>query len=310
MSSVRLLRSSDVPQAMLLKEAEGWNQTGQDWHRLLELAPDGCFGIEHEGRLVATTTTTSYGRELAWIGMVITAPEFRGRGLATRLLTAALEFLDARQIGCVKLDATSMGSGLYRKFGFVEECPVERWLRQPSPLGAPQIKPNSGDARPPRTGAAGQISESFCEAREFHPTSNIQNPTSALRAWDAPLDRRVFGADRSALLSKLAQIESALIRGSGYAMGRPGSRAAYFGPCVASGSQPARSLLEWFLARHASESIYWDILPENQEAVGLASHYGFARSRQLVRMARRCGSAPVLRPRPQEIYAIAGLEFG
>src|ERR1700730_7094689 len=104
MSPVRLLTPSDIPQAMLLKNAEGWNQTEQDWHRLLELSPDGCFGIEHEDKLVATTTTTSYGRELAWIGMVITAPEFRGRGLATRLLTAALEFLDARQIRCVKLD--------------------------------------------------------------------------------------------------------------------------------------------------------------------------------------------------------------
>ena len=254
---------------MLLKNAEGWNQTGQDWHRLLELSPDGCFGIEHEGRLVATTTTTSYGRELAWIGMVITAPEFRGRGLATRLLTAALEFLDARQTGCVKLDATSMGSGLYRKFGFVDESPVERWLRPPSPAADPQIKPNSGE-------------------------------------WDALVDRRAFGADRSALLSKLAPIESALIRGSGYAMGRPGSRAAYFGPCIASGSQPARSLLEWFLARHAGESIYWDILPENQAAAALAGHYGFARSRRLVRMARGSGAAP----RTQDIYAIAGLEFG
>jgi Predicted acyltransferase len=273
MSPVRLLKPADIPQAMRLKDAEGWNQTEQDWRRLLELAPGGCFGIEYEGRLVATTTTTSYGRELAWIGMVITAPEFRGRGLATRLLTAALEFLDARQTGCVKLDATGMGSGLYRKFGFVEECPVERWLRPPSPAGDPPIKPNSGE-------------------------------------WDALLDRLAFGADRSALLAKLAQMESALIRGAGYAMGRPGSRAAHFGPCIASGSQPAKSLLEWFLARHASESIYWDILPENQEAVALAGQYGFARSRQLVRMARRSGAAPGLPTRPREIYAIAGLEFG
>src|SRR5260370_30149455 len=116
--------------------------------------------------------------------MVITAPEFRGHGLATRLLSAALEFLDARQTRWVKLDASSMGTGLYRKFGFVDECPVERWLRRPA--AAPQIKPNSGD-------------------------------------WDATLDRPAFGADRSALLSMLAQIESFSIPGSGFAMGRPGS---------------------------------------------------------------------------------------
>src|SRR5260370_29973624 len=114
MSPVRLLKPSDIPQAMLLKDAEGWNQTEQDWRRLLELSPDGCFGIEHEGKLVATTTTTSYGRELAWIGIEITAPEFRGHGLATTLLSPALEFLDARQTRCVKMDPTSLGAGLYR----------------------------------------------------------------------------------------------------------------------------------------------------------------------------------------------------
>ncbi len=271
MSPVRLLKPPDIPQAMLLKDAEGWNQTEQDWRRLLELSPDGCFGIEHEGKLVATTTTTSYGRELAWIGMVITAPEFRGHGLATRLLSAALEFLDARQTRWVKLDATSMGTGLYRKFGFVDECPVERWLRRPA--GGPPVTPAGGE-------------------------------------WDATLDRRAFGADRSALLSMLARVESASITGSAYAMGRPGSRAAYFGPCVAADSEQARSLLEWFLSRHASESIYWDLLPENREAVELARHFGFARSRQLVRMARGSGAVPVLPTRPQEIYAIAGLELG
>src|SRR5260370_23323674 len=164
-----------------------------------------------------------------------------------------------------------MGIGLYRKFGFVDECPVERWLRPPS-------------SAPPVAAAAGE--------------------------WDATLDRRVFGADRSALLSMLAQVESASIPGSAYAMGRPGSHAAYFGPCVAADSEQARSLLAWFLARHASESIYWDLLPENQAAVNLASHYGFARSRQLVRMARGSGAVPALPTRPQEIYAIAGLELG
>jgi hypothetical protein len=35
MSQVRLLKFADIPQAMLLKQAVGWNQTEQDWGRLL-----------------------------------------------------------------------------------------------------------------------------------------------------------------------------------------------------------------------------------------------------------------------------------
>ena len=42
MSQVRLLTSSDIPQAMLLKQTVGWNQTEQDWLRVLELEPEGC----------------------------------------------------------------------------------------------------------------------------------------------------------------------------------------------------------------------------------------------------------------------------
>ena len=275
MSGVRLLRSSDIPQAMLLKQAVGWNQTERDWERLLDLEPEGCFGIEREGRLVATTTTTCYGRELAWIGMVITAPEFRGQGLASSLMRRALEFLDGRQIRCVKLDATSMGSGLYRKFGFEDECAVERWLR----------------------GGADGLAVCPDEVASYK--------------VDRELDRRAFGADRSRLLSVLARGESVSIPGSGYAMARPGANAAYFGPCVAAAPQTARSLLEWFLSRHSSEPVYWDLLPDNREAVRLARKFRFERSRELVRMARR-GTAeqPPLTPSVKEVYAIAGLEFG
>ena len=273
MSHVRLLTSSDIPQAMLLKQTVGWNQTEQDWLRVLELEPEGCFGIEHDGRLVATATSTCYGRELAWIGMVITTPEFRGQGLASRLMRRALEYLDGRQTQWVKLDATSMGSGVYRKLGFEDECPIERWLRAPAPVSASQLAEHGG--------------------------------------WDAALDRRAFGADRSRLLSKLAGGESFSIPGSGYAMGRPGAIAAYFGPCVAVSPRAASSLVESFLARHSGEPVYWDLLPENQEAVRLAQHFGFERNRQLVRMTRQgvAGARPVS-TRTQEVYAVAGLEFG
>jgi GNAT superfamily N-acetyltransferase len=273
MSEVRLLTSSDIPQAMALKQAVGWNQTEEDWLRVLELEPEGCFGIEHDGKLVATTTTTCYGGELAWIGMVITASEFRGQGLATSLMRRTLEFLDDRQTQWVKLDATSMGSGLYRKFGFEDECPVERWLRAPTAVSASR--------------------------------------SAEQGTWDAVLDRRAFGADRSRLLSKLAGGESFSIPGSGYAMGRPGAVAAYFGPCVAVSPQVARRLVESFLSRHSNEPIYWDLLPENREAVRLAQHFGFERSRELVRMTRRgvAGARP-LSTRTQEVYAVAGLEFG
>jgi hypothetical protein len=109
----------------------------------------------------------------------------------------------------------------------------------------------------------------------------------------------------------LAREESASIPRSGYAMGRPGANAAYFGPCVAATPQTAQSLLEWFLSRRSGEPVYWDLLPDNLEAVRLARKFRFERSRELVRMARRGTADPrPLTPSVDEVYAIAGLEFG
>lgn len=117
---------------MALKEEAGWNQTAEDWLKLFEAAPEGCFGIELEGVLAATTTAVCYGGELAWIGMVLTAGRFRRRGLASLLMTHTLDYLDD-QVDWIKLDATEMGRPVYRRFGFEEECAVERWLRDGSP---------------------------------------------------------------------------------------------------------------------------------------------------------------------------------
>lgn len=112
---------------MALSTVVGWNQVEADWRRLLELEPAGCFGIEADGRVAASATVVTYGRELAWIGMVLTLPEYRGRGFATQLMQRCLDYCDAGRVRTVKLDATDLGRPVYEKLGFVEEYVVERW---------------------------------------------------------------------------------------------------------------------------------------------------------------------------------------
>lgn len=269
---VRLLTPSDIPACMRLKDAAGWNQTETDWRNLLALAPDGCFGIDCDGELRATTTAVCFGQELAWIGMVLTQHEYQRRGLARRLMEHALEYLRKRSVAWIKLDATELGVPLYESLGFREEGKIERWIR---PKGAaPAHKTSAGRFAP-----------------------------------DSDLDREAFGADRSDLLRVLAGIESASIAGMGFAMGRPGSRAAYFGPCVARSPGAARDLVAWFLHRHAQEEIYWDILAAN--ATAIAQELGFARGRELVRMALSSVKSPAqLQNTDTLVFATAGFEFG
>ena len=108
-NGVRLLRPADLAVAVGLSTIAGWNQTEDDWRMLMELAPHGCFGIDAHGELVATATLLSYGTQLAWIGMVLTKREYRGRGFARTLVTHALQSADLKGIRTVKLDATEYG---------------------------------------------------------------------------------------------------------------------------------------------------------------------------------------------------------
>src|SRR5690348_1877706 len=81
----RNLTHADLSGAVALSSLAGWNQTADDWSLLLYLEPQHCWGIEMDGLLGATTTLVCHDRRLAWIGMVLTHPEFRRRGLARRL---------------------------------------------------------------------------------------------------------------------------------------------------------------------------------------------------------------------------------
>ena len=274
MGEVRLLTPQDIPGAMRLKDAAGWNQTPEDWRNVMTLAPDGCFGMESDGALRATATAVCYGRELAWIGMVLTDPAYRGRGLARSLMEHALGYLRARGVQWIKLDATDMGHALYERLGFRDESVIERWMRPPAPARPTSLRP-------------------------------------AVFEFDEALDRQAFGADRAALLHLLAGMESASIAGEGFAMGRPGSNAAYFGPCVARSAGPARDLLTWFVEQHQGESVYWDILPWNAEAVAIAREFGFERVRKLMRMTVEVGkNSPALAKRDELVFATAGFEYG
>jgi GNAT superfamily N-acetyltransferase len=270
---VRALGSADIPAAMHLTEAAAWNQTETDWHHLLRLAPEACFGAEYGGELAATVTAVCYERRLAWIGMVLTDPAYRRRGFARQLTEHVIEALTARQMEWLKLDATEMGVPLYRQLGFEPECGIERW--------------GTVAGQAPRIGELGWQGN-----------------------WRA-LDRRAFGADRSELLAMLAPLGAAAVGDGGYAMARPGSQAAYFGPCVSRRAEAARELLEWFLTRHPQEPVYWDLLPGNTEAVWLAREFGFAPLRRLVRMVRPgvSGAAPLALDDSQ-VFAIAGFEYG
>jgi GNAT superfamily N-acetyltransferase len=243
----RRLEAADLPALLALSRCAGWNQTAADWMTLLELQPDNCLGMDAGGQVIATATLFAYGKTLAWLGMVLTHPDHRRRGHATRLVGACLEAAAAQGISTVKLDATESGLPLYERFGFVRDQSIERW---------------SGHGI-----ADSAIQTMNCDGAQF------------------ALDRSAFGADRSLLLRRLVNNGSARVSEGGFAMMRPGDNAEYLGPCVARSKDIARLLAHDCLATSRTEC-FWDLLPANVAALELATEFGFQRARRLVRMRR------------------------
>ena len=245
---LRLLNSGDLAAAFELSASAGWNQTVEDWSMLMELAPEGCFGIEADGRLVSTTTLVCYGQRLAWIGMVLTNAEYRGRGFARRLLAEALDRADSMGVKTVKLDATDQGRPLYEKLGFSSEQAIERWTRTGSP----------GLTR---------------SAHKFH-------------RYVHDLDREAVGVDRSELLEMLSKRSDIYKSANGFLFSRDGRTARYLGPCVASDGPAAQALISELIDASPQDRWFWDLFPANRDAVAIASKLGFVRQRCLTRMTR------------------------
>jgi ribosomal protein S18 acetylase RimI-like enzyme len=277
---IRLLGESDLPAALRLKELAHWNQTENDWRRLIQLEPNGCFCATNNGEVVATTTATTYGRELAWIGMVLVDPEYRRRGIATRLMDVALEYLTKQGLETIKLDATPDGRLVYENLGFKEESLIERW--------------------------------EAISAGEERVALNVKSVT---RDQIFSLDRREFGADRTSLVELLIKdscfeprfATDADGRLTGYGLARRGSVAIYLGPVVAEHSTVAPILLDEMLGQVLHQRTYVDLNTNFEQGWEILRERGFAKQRNLIRMSygkdKRAGSSP-------SIFAIAGPEVG
>ena len=110
--NLRVMTLEDIPEAMRLKDAAGWNQTAVDWERFLVASPEGCFGALSGRRIIGTVTTISYENRFAWIGMLVVDSGYRGRGVGSALLECAIRHLDFKGVPCLKLDATPQGRPL------------------------------------------------------------------------------------------------------------------------------------------------------------------------------------------------------
>ena len=281
------MTDTDVPFADRIRAVAGWNQSLQDWQRLLRHDPHGCFVAEWNGRPAGTATTTIYSQDLAWIGMVLVDPDVRRRGIGTALLVRCIEHLRQSGVGCIKLDATPLGTHVYGPLGFVSEWSLSRW--QTTELAADPARIDAESAPGTR------------------PLDSIDV------GCVADLDTCAFGVARNRMLSMLATQSATRIRRDGagrivgYGMLRPGQRAHYLGPMVAQDESSGIALADDLLGSIAALPLYWDIPDANQVAIRVARRYGMDRQRTLTRMYLGENTRP---GKPAAQWAIAAPEIG
>jgi GNAT superfamily N-acetyltransferase len=269
----RPLLDADLPRAAALSELAGWNQTVADWRVFLA---DGQVSALDDGDptcLAATAAVLPFGRDLAWISMVLVRPDRRRVGHATALMRWAVAAL--KGTACIALDATPAGREVYRQLGFEDVFGFTRWrIEAPPEAPALAVRPVQEADWPRLLGA----------------------------------DRAAFGADRAALLRGFAHRlpQAAWIAADGsFALGRDGVRAPQVGPVVAGDPGTALALIA--AARHAvGRPVLLDLHDDAQEVAAALERAGAVRLRPFTRMAR--GAPP-----PGDtgrLVAMGGPEFG
>ncbi len=279
---VRLLRESDLAAALWLERQEHWNQTESDWRRLLRFEPHGCFAACLDGRVIGTVTTATYGTALAWIGMMLVDRDHRRRGIGTRLMRAALDYLQRAGVTTIQLDATPAGRPVYEALSFTPQTVIERWEGIAQPASMKELKLLDERTRP------------------------------AVHL----LDRRAFGADRTKLLDSLmtdSDVAPLIVTAPpdgqlrGYALARRGSNAFYVGPVVSTEGATAAALLDGMLSQLAGEKVYLDFHTGFGVGSNVLAERRFTKQRDLMRMLYGKQSSAGT---PSLVFAIAGPEIG
>ncbi len=282
----------DLPFCRHLVKEAGWNQTDADWLRAMDLEPTGCFVAEANQQPVATTTVCCF-ENIAWIAMVLVDKKVRGRGIGKLIVEHAIAYLDAKGIETIRLDATSLGQGLYKKLGFREEYEVIRFT------GGWRSGDPAADDPTPGTLEIGNIRRIF--------------KGDVMMDEIVRLDEEATATFRRSFINSFAKTNNipfycSITDGAvtGYAGCREGINAIQIGPLAASVPESGYWLLNQIVSYFPGKPMYVDIPAQNVAALNWAAANAFTEQRRFVRMYRGIK----IHDSPELIWASSGPEKG
>ena len=121
--TVRLMKESDFDDADRVAQAAferpvSFRPTLRLHHAI---EPDGLWVATVDRQVVGTVSCVDYDG-VAYVGLMTVDPRFQRRGIARRLMSEVLAWLDRRRSGVALLDATDFGAPLYEQLGFQDDA--------------------------------------------------------------------------------------------------------------------------------------------------------------------------------------------
>ena len=280
---VRSMQPGDIVYAMKLSNAEGWNQTENDWKLLIESPQNVCLVAEYNKKIIGTTTAMNYANQIAWIGMVLVAKESRGQGVSKLLLTNILKKLESFE--SIKLDATPAGKQVYQKFDFKDEYLITRVV----------------------TGSMPNLA--FKDDTTIVESTGLKDIEEIIA-----LDEYVFGTNRAQLIESLIRQyphKAWMLKRNnsiaGFALGRAGNKYHQVGPVFGSTINDVKMLIGKALKGLINQPVVIDVLSEKEDLISWLNSIGFTMQRHFIRMYKKENLFPGI---VNKQYLICGPEFG
>lgn len=227
--------TDDIPHFLELAAAEGWVAERWELEFLLTEFSRGCFAARGDNGETAGFVTSLLHRQSGWIGNLVVAEHFRGRGIGGALFRKALEALRSAGAQTIWLTASKSGAPLYEKHGFAGIDTIVRWV------GTGRQRHGGHDRPGARNGLSTPVGDIDC------------------RAW---------GDRRDSLLTATAGRGRLLLDESGFAAIQPCGEALQFGPFAALDCGSAARLLDTALRSTPSGAkVYLDSPASNRAAM-------------------------------------------
>jgi GNAT superfamily N-acetyltransferase len=278
---LRPMEQGDVTSAMKLSNAEGWNQTENDWRLFLEDPGNVAVVAECDKKVVGTTTTINYSNQVVWVGMVLVDKEYRGWGISKELLNNIFKNIEPGK--SIKLDATPAGQPVYKKLGFEDEYQVARMIN----LSVSNLSQQVSNDIIPETGDISNIIK---------------------------LDEISFGTNREQLMKYLVREyprKAWLLKRDdhtdGFILGREGSKYHHIGPLMATNPEDAKILISKSLNDLINKPVVVDVPSDKKELIEWLTSIGFVTQRFFTRMYKDNNNFP---GHTDKQWLVAGPEFG